>query len=234
MVIEFAFQPWALALFVVVVLALLGLAAWLGYRLGGRRGGMWRRALGRLPLGVALFRNGSQPTFANEPARELLPQLEAAPLEQARRMAATGLSQSAVVRGGDGLVVQVQSVPLGGPESAVLLALRDIGQQQEAEASYRKLIHTLSHEVLTPLTAIQESCARFLVARGFCETISYSFVHRDLQQQLYPEQDAWTLLNPISSDLSAMRLGLWPGLLSVALHNLHRQQESLRLFETGI
>jgi len=42
------------------------------------------------------------------------------------------------------------------------------------------------------------------------------------------------LANPISSDLSAMRTSLWPGLLKTALYNLNRQQSRIRLFETGL
>jgi phenylalanyl-tRNA synthetase beta chain len=45
---------------------------------------------------------------------------------------------------------------------------------------------------------------------------------------------AITLTNPIASDLSVMRLSLWPGLLKTALDNQHRQQEHFKLFERGI
>ena len=43
-----------------------------------------------------------------------------------------------------------------------------------------------------------------------------------------------TLSNPIASDLAAMRVSLWPGLLRVALENLSRQQDRVRLFERGV
>src|SRR5205823_12364648 len=38
---------------------------------------------------------------------------------------------------------------------------------------------------------------------------------------------------PIASDLSAMRVSLWPGILRAALENQHRQQDRIRLFEHG-
>ncbi len=41
------------------------------------------------------------------------------------------------------------------------------------------------------------------------------------------------LANPIASDLSVMRVSLWPGLLRAALENQRRQAERVRLFEHG-
>lgn len=74
----------------------------------------------------------------------------------------------------------------------------------------------------------------FFSNRGYRETISYSFVDNELQQAIYPNAPALELLNPISSDMSHMRAGLWPGLLASMLYNTHRQQQALRLFETGV
>lgn len=70
--------------------------------------------------------------------------------------------------------------------------------------------------------------------RGYHETISYSFVDPELQKVLYPNIEAMQLLNPISSELAQMRLSLWPGLIASMIHNLHRQQNTLKLFETGV
>ncbi len=74
---------------------------------------------------------------------------------------------------------------------------------------------------------------QFLAQRGYRETISYSFVDPSLQQMIYPNSPAKSLLNPISSELSDMRVGLWSGLLASMLHNTHRQQPALKLCETG-
>lgn len=76
--------------------------------------------------------------------------------------------------------------------------------------------------------------AAFLKSRGYNETISYSFVDPALQEAIYPEAQTLTLLNPISEDLSQMRLGMWPGLIASMIHNVHRQQSMLRFFETGV
>lgn len=80
----------------------------------------------------------------------------------------------------------------------------------------------------------QESLSQVLVERGYHETISYSFVDPRLQQALFPEVKALDLLNPISSELSQMRVSLWPGLIASMLHNQHRQVQNLRLFEWGL
>ncbi|MGI5309492.1 phenylalanine--tRNA ligase subunit beta [Rheinheimera sp. WS51] len=73
-----------------------------------------------------------------------------------------------------------------------------------------------------------------LVDRGYQEAITYSFVDPKIQQRLFPEQAALVLPNPISADMSAMRLNLWPGLLQTVLYNQNRQQSRIRLFEYGL
>jgi phenylalanyl-tRNA synthetase beta chain len=72
-----------------------------------------------------------------------------------------------------------------------------------------------------------------LAARGYQEAITFAFVDPALQEQLFPEQPALTLSNPIASDLSVMRVSLWPGLLRAALENQRRQQDRIRLIEHG-
>ncbi|MBA3562997.1 MAG: phenylalanine--tRNA ligase subunit beta [Gammaproteobacteria bacterium] len=73
-----------------------------------------------------------------------------------------------------------------------------------------------------------------LVDRGYQETITYSFVDPALQSLLAPGTEAVELANPISSEMSVMRVSLWPGLVAVARENLNRQQERLRIFEIGV
>lgn len=86
----------------------------------------------------------------------------------------------------------------------------------------------------SPLESLCQQAAQFFSTRAYRETISYSFVDPKLQQALYGEEEALNLLNPISSDLSQMRQGLWPGLLASMLYNIHRQQPSVKFFETGV
>ncbi len=70
-----------------------------------------------------------------------------------------------------------------------------------------------------------------LAARGYHEVITYAFVDPVLQSKLFPGSESLTLANPIASDLSTMRLSLWPGLIKAALENERRQQDRIRLFE---
>ena len=73
-----------------------------------------------------------------------------------------------------------------------------------------------------------------LVARGYQEAITYSFIEPGLQEKLDPAGAAVRLSNPISEDMSVMRTSLWPGLIKTLSYNINRQQSSVRLFETGL
>ncbi len=72
-----------------------------------------------------------------------------------------------------------------------------------------------------------------LVDRGYREAITYSFVEPAVQRQLFPQSPALALSNPISAELSEMRVSLWPGLILAARDNLRRQQPRVRMFEVG-
>jgi phenylalanyl-tRNA synthetase beta chain len=73
-----------------------------------------------------------------------------------------------------------------------------------------------------------------LVDRGYQEAITYSFVDEDIQKAIAPETEVIRLKNPISSELAVMRTTLWCGLLKAALFNTNRQQNRVRLFESGL
>ena len=81
--------------------------------------------------------------------------------------------------------------------------------------------------------APEEAVLGALAQRGYQEAITYAFVDPALQQRLFPNRPGLALSNPIASDLSVMRVSLWPGLLKAALENQHRQQDRIRLFEYG-
>jgi phenylalanyl-tRNA synthetase beta chain len=73
-----------------------------------------------------------------------------------------------------------------------------------------------------------------LAALGYQEAITYSFVEPTLQQAMFPKEAGIELANPISADMSVMRVSLWPGLVKALSHNLKRQQDRVRLFESGL
>ncbi|WP_353217360.1 phenylalanine--tRNA ligase subunit beta [Sandarakinorhabdus sp.] len=83
----------------------------------------------------------------------------------------------------------------------------------------------------TPLQRSQRRLRRVLAGRGLDEAITWSFL---------PPADtdafggaAFTLTNPISADMAAMRTSLLPGLLSAAARTMARGTASVRLFELG-
>ncbi|WP_137221068.1 phenylalanine--tRNA ligase subunit beta [Shewanella sp. MEBiC00475] len=72
------------------------------------------------------------------------------------------------------------------------------------------------------------------VARGFQEAVTYSFVDPKMQNIVHPGEEAMVLPNPISIEMSAMRLSMFTGLLTAVGYNQSRQQNRVRLFETGL
>ncbi len=86
----------------------------------------------------------------------------------------------------------------------------------------------------TPVQQLERKVRRAAASRGAHEAVTWSFL---------PETDAhafsdgngavWTLANPISEDMKAMRPSLLPGLLSAVRRNVDRGASGLRLFELG-
>ncbi|MBT9318892.1 phenylalanine--tRNA ligase subunit beta [Actinobacillus pleuropneumoniae] len=73
-----------------------------------------------------------------------------------------------------------------------------------------------------------------LVDSDYQEVVTYSFVDPKKQALLHPNQEALILPNPISSEMSAMRLSLLTGLLDTIAYNQSRQQTRVRIFEGGL
>ena len=86
------------------------------------------------------------------------------------------------------------------------------------------------------LTAPQRRIAtarRALAARGFDETVHFSFIPRAHAALFGGGDEARQLENPISAELDAMRPSVLPSLLAAAARNQARGFESLMLFEVG-
>ena len=75
---------------------------------------------------------------------------------------------------------------------------------------------------------------RRLISCDFYEAITYSFVDPKIQSLLHPEVKPLVLPNPISVEMSAMRVSLLTGLLGAVIYNQNRQQNRVRLFEFGL
>jgi len=84
-------------------------------------------------------------------------------------------------------------------------------------------------------TKAKNTISDFLCGNGFCEIMCNSITKAEYHEQL-PDFDMQTLvkiMNPLSSDLNAMRGSLLFGALETVVHNQNRQAENLRLFEFG-
>jgi phenylalanyl-tRNA synthetase beta chain len=73
-----------------------------------------------------------------------------------------------------------------------------------------------------------------LVERAYQEAVTYSFISPEMSALITPDAQTIELANPISADMSVMRASIWPGLLGTMQHNLARQQETVRIFESGL
>ena len=84
------------------------------------------------------------------------------------------------------------------------------------------------------VTRLEENRVRHaLQDRGYQEVLTYSFVDPVLEHFFDPSDRAPPLTNPLASQWTVMRTTLGSGLLTAAAYNRRRQQERMRLFETG-
>jgi phenylalanyl-tRNA synthetase beta chain len=90
------------------------------------------------------------------------------------------------------------------------------------------------HMLPAPEAALNLAWARdVLVNQGYQEIITYSFVDESWERDLLGNANPIKLKNPIASNMSVMRSGLWGGLLDTLTYNLNRKQERAMLFEFG-
>ncbi len=75
--------------------------------------------------------------------------------------------------------------------------------------------------------SLLKNWANILVANGFFEVMNNSLTHVE------DNAGAVKLLNPLSSELSCMRVSLLEGLLENAEYNINRKRSDLKLFEVG-
>ena len=110
-------------------------------------------------------------------------------------------------------------------EIARLSGFQHIKTQQPAA----NLLYYPIPETVLPTNRFKE----ILIDRGYYEAITYSFID-PLRLQLFDETaKPWVLANPISAEMAAMRVSLWPGLCQALQYNQNRQRDRIRLFEMG-
>jgi len=72
-----------------------------------------------------------------------------------------------------------------------------------------------------------------MAALDYQEVINFSFVEEQWERDLAGNADPIRLVNPIASQLAVMRSSLMPGLIANIVHNAHRRQSRVRVFELG-
>ncbi|MFP4904524.1 phenylalanine--tRNA ligase subunit beta, partial [Paraburkholderia sp. BR14261] len=86
-----------------------------------------------------------------------------------------------------------------------------------------------THETRRSIHAIRHA----LAARDYAETINFSFVDAEWEQDFAGNANPVKLLNPIANQLSVMRTTLFGSLVNVLRHNLNRRADRVRVFEAG-
>ncbi len=105
---------------------------------------------------------------------------------------------------------------------------------------YNKLPKTpgLGRQVLQSMPEAKTSLHSLklhLVANGYQEIVTYSFIDPILLKSVLGEiGSVISLQNPISEELSVMRPSMLPGLLQTLQYNQNRQQDRVRIFESGL
>lgn len=112
--------------------------------------------------------------------------------------------------------------------------LRVYGYDRIQPVLHLDVAHPLNVPIKRNIQHTMQKVLHCFQHRGYHEAIHYSFVDPALQRFITQDASTMVLLNPISSELSEMRLSLWPGLLASVLYNQHRQQTNIRLCEIGV
>jgi phenylalanyl-tRNA synthetase beta chain len=68
---------------------------------------------------------------------------------------------------------------------------------------------------------------------GYQEAINYSFVSAKQLDTYNLSENSIALKNPLTEEFAVMRTSLLPGMMETVKYNLRRQNESVKLFETG-
>lgn len=82
---------------------------------------------------------------------------------------------------------------------------------------------------------VRRTVSNFFADRGFVEIMNNSLTKSEYYSNLksYPEANCVRVVNPLSSDLNAMRQTLIPNALEVVSRNINHQNSDMKLFEIG-
>ncbi len=87
--------------------------------------------------------------------------------------------------------------------------------------------------VLTARQGRMRAGRRAMAAKGYAETITWSFCKREVARLFGGGQNALVITNPIASDLDCMRPSILPNLIDAAGRNARRGFPDVALFEIG-
>ena len=68
---------------------------------------------------------------------------------------------------------------------------------------------------------------------GYNEVISYSFIDKEVEQNLHANSDLIELQNPIASQMNVMRSKMWGSHIETLIYNLNRGHNQIRIFEVA-
>ncbi len=94
-------------------------------------------------------------------------------------------------------------------------------------------LHAIAKPTLTAPQKRVRHVRRAIAARGFHETVNFSFIPRAHAALFGGGDEARQVANPIAADLDAMRPAVLPSLLAAAARNAARGAMELMLFEMG-
>lgn len=162
--ITFSFDLIGFLVVAIILLALIAALIWFFYRKAKQQAiSRWKASIEDLPLGGVLLDRSGKIVYTNSNAAALLSHIDQAKLAAIYSAGIKGTRQSTILNGSEGLVVQAQSLPLK-DQGGALIFLNDITRQQQAVSGYRNFIYGISHELLTPLTAVQGHLAHLQTA----------------------------------------------------------------------
>ena len=119
-----------------------------------------------------------------------------------------------------------------GPADLVEEVVRIAGLERIPSTPLPRLAGVMG-AVLTEKQKRARRARRLLASRGFVEAVTWSFITNDQATHFGGGLPALDLANPISSELSSMRPGLLPGLLTAVTRNRNRGANDAALFELG-
>ncbi|MFA5955188.1 phenylalanine--tRNA ligase subunit beta [Hyphomicrobium sp.] len=91
----------------------------------------------------------------------------------------------------------------------------------------------IARAVLTDKQKRARRARRLLAARGYVEAVNWSFIPKAEATHFGGGAPELDLANPISVEMSSMRPGLLPGLLTAVTRNRNRGNDDVALFELG-